>query len=1162
MQNNDFLFSQDIYTQRLAVIENINFTSREIDVMACLLNARGTNKIASLLSVAPNTVLAHVRNVMVKLECNSREGIIDFIERSHKLLLFKTHYANLRMTATFEKTLRDIAKLKKQATPVCLIVHEKNEDLKNALIKQLKNHLKQVEVSAEIRKESTDRGTEGLNTKDIILLFFSKNEDREEALNTDFINLEHQENYFFAFFEILTRLLPTVDIKPIIFEFKETYGRLNSSIEIPLSQSLDSPVPEQSPSGKTREPILIQLQYTLRKKWRQLVISAFLVVALFGIWFLTYLHKQDHPQSQPTQATASIQSELSIPTESALLNRFELIAQINDKFKGQNGIQTVALVGLGGAGKSTLARQYARIQRASLVWQINAETSDSLKHSFENLAHALIRTEEDKKTLRSIEDINNAREKDEKEIQFVRERLKSQPTWLLIYDNVVKFTDIQPYFPHDANVWGNGKIILTTQDATIQNNTHVNHVIQIGELDQNQKFNLFLKIITHGNTHPLALAQNEEAKKFLNEIPSFPLDVVLAAYYLKATHVSYDKYLEHLGRGDRDFENVQENLLKEAGAYTKTRYRIITLSLKQIMDAHPDFKDLLLLVSLLDSQKIPRGLLDLFKNEHVVDNFIYHLKKYSLIKEDTPSSIVANPTFSTHRATQQVARNYVMKALSLNQDHPLLQHVSDTLDQYTNQAIEKEDLLTMEQLANHYEKALQRKVLLNDKTIETLKSGLGCLYFYRGDLAKAKTMLEETDTNSAKSSPYRTRSLVHLGLIYRDSGEYKKAHDLLERSLLLYKKESPQNPIKIAQSLAYLASIEGALGHYERSKNLLEQSLLIYKKNQSSPHHTIAWVLAALGNVYREFSDYEKAKDVLEQSLRLYKEKYPENHVSIAWVLALLGNVHRSLGQYEKAKNYLEQSLLLYKKIYPETHVSVAWVSTHLGNTYTKLGHYERAKQLLEQSLVVHNNYFGKNHPNTGWVLIHLGNTYRKLRSDEKAHVCFEKVVSIIKNQHLGMAWSMAQLGEFYQEQGQPQKAKGLFEAYLLFYQKSPSEKDTKTARGLRDVAHIYLLADHQDAAEEHLRKALTLIQANNSPDIVLIFESLADLYLQKVQDEEKKGNVPQAQIYKTQEIHNLKQALKNAKLHFPEGHPFVKRIQEKLKNLGGSEWSTGKEQR
>ena len=79
----------------LSEINGINFTRREVDIISCILSGRGAKKTASLLEISPKTADAHIRNIMLKLGCNSRERIIDFFERSGKQHYIKQHYANL-----------------------------------------------------------------------------------------------------------------------------------------------------------------------------------------------------------------------------------------------------------------------------------------------------------------------------------------------------------------------------------------------------------------------------------------------------------------------------------------------------------------------------------------------------------------------------------------------------------------------------------------------------------------------------------------------------------------------------------------------------------------------------------------------------------------------------------------------------------------------------------------------------------------------------------------------------------------------------------------------------------------------------------------------------------------------------------------------------------
>ena len=73
MQNEEDINTKLFFEENLSSINNIKFTQREIDIISFIVNGRSTKKIASYLSISPKTVENYVRNIMLKLECNSRE---------------------------------------------------------------------------------------------------------------------------------------------------------------------------------------------------------------------------------------------------------------------------------------------------------------------------------------------------------------------------------------------------------------------------------------------------------------------------------------------------------------------------------------------------------------------------------------------------------------------------------------------------------------------------------------------------------------------------------------------------------------------------------------------------------------------------------------------------------------------------------------------------------------------------------------------------------------------------------------------------------------------------------------------------------------------------------------------------------------------------------
>ena len=262
-----------------------------------------------------------------------------------------------------------------------------------------------------------------------------------------------------------------------------------------------------------------------------------------------------------------------------------------------------------------------------------------MRNSFENLASALSKTEEDKKILRGIEEIKDAQKREKELLIFVKERLRSQPNWLLIYDNmeIATFADIKDWLPQDSIVWGRGKVVITTRDATLKNTNYIveNDIINVEMLNASEALSLFSKIYYGSEYHHLSSTERERTQTFLKNIPPFPLDVSTTAHYIKETGLSFEKYLERAKSSGESFDKSQESMLKEVGDYIKTRYGIITLTLKRLVEQNHDYRDLFFLISLVDSQNIPTDLLKEYKGNEIAEKFLRNLKKNSFITSES-----------------------------------------------------------------------------------------------------------------------------------------------------------------------------------------------------------------------------------------------------------------------------------------------------------------------------------------------------------------------------------------------------------------------------------------------------------------------------------------------------------------------------------------------
>lgn len=597
MESLEFSIPKEIYKAHLKDINSVNFTQREIEIISFLLSGRSSKRIALFFSISPKTVENHTRNIMGKLGCNSREAIIDFIEKSESFWLVKKYYSNLLIYSEFESTLKTLAPLKEK--PFFLTIHCQSQEIMLSLLPSLEEHLRLLEINLKMRVHEklesffSFKKIENDNSQNLNILLVSQ-ETPPHLLGSDCFELSQYKNYYFLVFELIKRFLPRQKVEAAIHSFQDKFESLESALEQKkrLPNPLEKPQIFRKGHFKSTQTIFKKLSWCLG--------ALFLGTGVGGVGLFLF---KDKPEPH-------IQSDLALPHESVFLKREKLLNQIKNKFKDHDGIQTLALVGIGGAGKTTIARQYARLRRPSVAWEINAESHENILNSFESLAYALSKTEEEKKVVRGFNEIKNQEKRTQQLFQLIEGKLKIFPSWLLLYDNAVNVNEVWKYFPKNAETRKRGKIIVTTRDSNMQTNNRISQIIQVQELTEDEKLDLFLKIMKVDTSQPFTKTQIEEAKKFLKHLPPFPLDISTAAYYLKATNTSYNHYLDHLKQPSDDFTEIQENILGDTSDYTKSRYRIISMPLKCLLESNKGYYKLLLLMSLLDASYIPRDLLE------------------------------------------------------------------------------------------------------------------------------------------------------------------------------------------------------------------------------------------------------------------------------------------------------------------------------------------------------------------------------------------------------------------------------------------------------------------------------------------------------------------------------------------------------------------------
>jgi Tetratricopeptide repeat len=355
------------------------------------------------------------------------------------------------------------------------------------------------------------------------------------------------------------------------------------------------------------------------------------VIAASGATAIGRLEYQRPPAaSQPVRV---------MPRPGLLAGRERLLVDLHDRLSpGEAGTavpRLVALCGLGGTGKTSVAVEYAYryLPGTGVVWQFPAGDRAAMAAGFADLAGQL--------GARDMLDIRDP-------VTAVHAVLAARPGgWLLIFDDAPDAESVAPVLPPI----GNGQILITTQNP----NWSGDQAVEVSVLD-NGTAAKFLQTRTGDN-------DAAAARELAEELDGLPLALEQAAAYMQAAGRDIAGYLalyrdrraDLLDRGDPSgynkrvtttwalaFSQLQHTVPSAAGLLRLLAcYAPETIPYRLLLQPRPGLTGSLLL-------EVTPPLAPLLDDPVATDDAIRALRRYSLISPPAEGSV------SVHRLVQAV----------------------------------------------------------------------------------------------------------------------------------------------------------------------------------------------------------------------------------------------------------------------------------------------------------------------------------------------------------------------------------------------------------------------------------------------------------------------------------------------------------------------------
>jgi len=262
------------------------------------------------------------------------------------------------------------------------------------------------------------------------------------------------------------------------------------------------------------------------------------------------------------------------PRPPLLAGREELLAALDARLTGGEGPwpRVVALHGLGGAGKTSVAVEYAHrhLAEVGLAWQFPGEDPELMMAEFARLAAQL-----------GVREVVDARDP----VASVHAVLAAfQREWLLVFDNAPGHGTVQRFLPPA----GKGRVLITSQSAVWP----PGRAVEVPVLDTE----VAAVFLVNRTGDPDERAATELAE----ELGGLPLALEQAAAYIQAAGTTLTEYLSL-------FQNRRADLLTRGTAadHPETVVATLGLALSRLGDEDPAAVGLLRLLAYLAPEPVP-----------------------------------------------------------------------------------------------------------------------------------------------------------------------------------------------------------------------------------------------------------------------------------------------------------------------------------------------------------------------------------------------------------------------------------------------------------------------------------------------------------------------------------------------------------------------------
>ena len=731
----------------------------------------------------------------------------------------------------------------------------------------------------------------------------------------------------------------------------------------------------------------------------------------------------------------------------------------------------VSITGLGGVGKTELARKYIEKYAADydnkVIW-INAESYQNLAESFRRLSCDILRI--------NTKNANN----EEKEMSSIVEGVYvffSRGKSLFVFDNAEKYKHrndfdcgIDQFLP--SSTYNRPHVLITSRNQELSENIKV---LQLDVFSEEEAME-FIKMSLNLKNN----AQAENIKELAGRLHFLPLALQQAVAYIRVLDKKYrflgskfeiSNYLMKYNEKADDVLNF-EFPEDSDNDYTRTAFTTwnITLDVIKRKEGGDDALKILYIISYLAPEGIPTDIFsDLISDNEKLVSAIQLLVQYSMV---TPEHAMVN----VHRLVQQVIRMHLQKQ---NREEEILEEALQLFNGVNITSRNINHAISIWNYSNKYNKLV--------KKFQQISTYISCKLMNSSRFEDAYLFEKNTSELLRRLPPeYKawqglSSALSNMGWALIKLGKYDIALETFQDALNIQNNNSELNNYHSLKIKCNISHVLVAQSKYNEALTNSEEVLVAWKKRFGTNHRDTLLAEHDVAEILDHKGEHNRALQLLENVYNLQTAESDPYKFDIAQTKNSLANVYFHLCRYDESLQLLQQ--IYNEPTLEKNHAVILQKQKNIAEILFSQGKYSNAFEVYQRVLNAEIDIFGENHPDVLCTCRHVAEVLRELGEYDRAlEICqdvVENLLNVLASDHLNIIDTQITKARILSEQQKYSDALTIFHDVLKHKKLILGDDHPDTVKVKYCIAVIYSKQGESDMAFQQYKDILTIQKHN-----------------------------------------------------------------------------------